>query len=420
MRVLHVLDVSVPILAGYASRSRSIVHHQSALGHVPSVVTSPRHASPVESETIDGIHYHRTHVRKTHLPQSIVRQPLLLEGREMTATFRRILQAASKEKAEIIHAHSPILCGLPAYAAAKRLGIPCVYEIRAFWEDAAVDAETNREGSPKYRAIQAGEKWLVEHVDAPVAICKGIREDLRRRGVKREIFLAENGVSVGSFVPRPKNSELLQKYGLEGKTVVGYIGTFAPFEGVPDLVTALIQILSDGDEVRGLIIGKGATHSACREAVRAAGLSNKIHVLDPIPHELVPDYYSVTDILVYPRTKSRITDLVTPLKPLEAMAMEKTVIGSNVGGLKELIREGETGLIYPAGDASALKRVILSAARDVDLRARLGTNGRAYVTNERTWEGLARHYQSVYQAALTHHGRSSGSVWPFRPGARTP
>ncbi len=325
MRVLHVLDISIPMLAGYTSRSRYIVNSHKALGMDPVVLTSVRHQNDegVAMEELDGIRYHRSHAQK-RLDRAVVKEAL-----EINELRRRIVEVAKIEKPDLIHGHSSILCGIPAFLASRQLGLPCVYEIRAFWEDASVDHGTSVEGSPKYVAIQKAETLLARNADALIGICQGIKKELVHRGIdERSVFVIPNGVDVDRFAPRARDEALAQRLGLSGKTVVAYIGTFANFEGVPLLVRALIDLIRHGrDDLRGLIVGEGTTYEECRKLAADAGLSDRILHPGKVPHSEVGAMYSVVDILAYPRHSKRITELVTPLKPLEAMAMEKAVIG---------------------------------------------------------------------------------------------
>ena len=395
MRVLHVLDISIPMLAGYTSRSRYIVRAQRELGLDPVVVTSVRQPNPERRlvEEIDGIRYYRT-----PWPDPAVRRPLL----EMHHLRRRIVEVARREAVDVIHAHSSILCGLPGYAAARQLGLPCVYEIRAFWEDAAVSSGTTREGSLKYRAIRLAETAVARRVDALVGICAGIRDEMIARGVPADrIHVVPNGVQAEAFVPMPPDESARARHGLAGKKVVAYIGTLFPFEGVGDMVRALARLIRDEgrDDIRGLIVGEGPSHEACKAVTAAEGMEGKVLHLGRVPHAEVNALYSIADVLVYPRERLRITDLVTPLKPLEAMAMEKAVIGSDVGGLTELIDDGRTGLIHRAEDVGDLTQKILRFIDDPALRARLGKTAREHVVRERDWPGLIQTHFEVYDRA---------------------
>ncbi|MCA9554529.1 MAG: glycosyltransferase [Myxococcales bacterium] len=410
MRVLHILDISVPVLAGYTSRSRYIVLNQKALGIDPVVLTSVRQENPTDCsmEELDGIRYYRTHPPAPGLLDAVADKPVARELMEIHHLRRRIVEVAKREDPDLIHAHSSILCGIPGLLAARELGIPCVYEIRAFWEDAAVDLGRTAVGSPRYVATQKAETLLAKQADGVIGICQGIKKELVQRGLRdRDVHVIPNGVEVDRFTPLPKDPAVMAKYGLEGKTVVAYIGTFHAWEGVRFLVEALVKLIKGGrDDIRGLIVGAGHTYEECRKIAVDAGLEQAILHPGRVPHDEVQSIYSVVDILAYPRDRQRITELVTPLKPLEAMAMEKAVIGSDVGGITELVSDGETGLIFRAEDVGDLAEKIRTLADDPALRERLGKAGRRYVCETRQWRRIIEGHFEVYDQARANWTRS--------------
>jgi PEP-CTERM/exosortase A-associated glycosyltransferase len=394
MRVLHLLDVSAPTIAGYASRSRAIVNGQRAIGLEPVVLTSVRHKnrSGAALEEIDGIRHYRT-LR----PAVPGRQPLT----EMACFRQRILEVARIERPQLLHAHSPILTGLPAWWVARQLGVECVYEIRSLWEDAAVERGDITEESLRYRLTRGAETFLTRQVDAVVLICEGLRHELSGRGLPAErLFVVPNGVDIARFVPRGSDDATRTRLGLQGRTVVGYIGTFFGFEGVADLVEALARLMKQGrDDLAGLIVGTGPTYEACRELALRHGLADRILHPGHVPPEEVEHLYSAIDVLAYPRRNFRVTELVTPLKPLEAMAMEKAVIGSDVGGIRELIEDGVTGLLHRTGDVTDLAAKIEILTRNPALRRTLGRQARAWVAERRDWRHIIPQYLPVYETA---------------------
>lgn len=408
MKILHVLDTSLPSVAGYTQRAHAILESQAALGLHPIALTGLRQRSPGNRETIGEIDYFRT--RPPIALASASGVPVAREVVEMAALGRRALEVARAERADLVHAHSPVLCGIPGVAAARRLGLPGVYEIRAFWEDAAVDQGRDREGAPRYRAIRAAEARLARAADAVVAICEGIRRDLEARGVPRDqIFVVPNGVDPDRFTPRPRDAALAAALGFEGKTVVGYVGSLFRFEGVPRLVEALARILGRRDDVRAFVAGGGETEPEVRALCEARGLGNRVAILGKVRPEDVPRCYALADVLVYPRERSRITELTTPLKPLEAMSMGKAVIASDVGGLRELVRDGATGLLFEAGNEADLARVIERAVDAAELRRSLGDTARMDVARTRSWRAIAALYDEVYAAAAERNARRLGT-----------
>jgi len=394
MKVLHVLDHSRPVMSGYSTRSGNIVNFQRALGLEPVALTSPKHplAAPAQ-EIIDGIRHYRT-------PGGLGRAgrlPYVGELALMARMAKRIAAVARTERARILHAHSPVLNGLPALWAGRRLGIPVVYEARAFWEDAAVDHGTTREGSLRYRVTRALESMLFRRADGVVVIAAAMRDEIVRRGIDpSRVTVVPNGVDTERFSPVSRNEALARRLGLDGSPVLGFIGSFYRYEGLRFLVEAMPDLRKRLPGVRLLLVGGGEEEPVLRElAARADG---SVILAGQVPHHEVLDYYSVLDVFVCPRRRMRLTELVTPLKPLEAMATGCPVLASNVGGLVELIHHGVTGLLFRAESRDAFVEAAAELGSSPDLRALLGKRARQAVVDERTWTRVVSGYLPLYRS----------------------
>lgn len=396
MKVLHILDHYLPLFSGYTFRSSYILKNQrDVLGLEPVVVTSVKQGPTDKAmEEFNGIKVYRTPVAGTD-----GKIPVLREWKQMRALQRSILAVAAKEKPQVLHAHSPVLNAWPAIWAARKLGIPAVYEIRAFWEDAAVDHGTTTEGSLRYRATRAFETRACFRADAVVTICEGLRKGLRERGLPKEkLFVLPNGVEADTFPPPPLDTALRSRLGLDGKTVVGFIGSLYRYEGLRYLLQAMPMLLAERPDMACLIVGGGYDGEEEELKAQAAqlGIADKVKVTGKVPHAEVNGYYSVIDVLVYPRIRSRLLETVTPLKPLEAMSMEKLVAGSDVGGIKELIEPGVNGLLFRADDPADLARVVLGALADPAEAGRLRKAARVHVREKRSWNTLIDAHRQVY------------------------
>ena len=399
-RVLHILDHSLPLHSGYTFRTRAILKSQQAAGLSVRGVTGPRHADAgPEVEEIDGLTFHRVTGR-------FAGPPGLSEWREIEAFREGIEGVARQWQPEVLHAHSPALCGMAGLRAAKRLGLPFVYEIRAFWEDAAVGNGTGREGSLKYRLTRALENRVVAGADAVFTICKGLRDDLVARGHDGEkIGLSPNGVDLALFGdPGARDDALAHELGIGAGPVVGFIGSFYDYEGLDDLVAALPALRQRHPHAQLLLVGGGPKEEALRAQAAASPAGDAILFTGRVPHAEVERYYSLIDVLAYPRKHSRLTDLVTPLKPLEAMAQRRIVAASDVGGHRELITDGQTGLLFPPDDPM---RMAASLADFIDRRDSWPTMreaGRAHVAAHHDWARNVQRYQRVYQDLIGHDG----------------
>ncbi|MGB5778592.1 MAG: TIGR04063 family PEP-CTERM/XrtA system glycosyltransferase, partial [Allopontixanthobacter sediminis] len=343
-RVLHVLDHSLPVHSGYSFRTRDIMRSQQAAGVDVRGITGLRHEpGEAAAEVHDGLMFHRT--------SGAVSGPAgMREWREVARFADAIGKLADEWRPDILHAHSPALGGLAAMKVARSRGIPLVYEIRAFWEDAAVGNRTGREGSIRYHAIRALENRVVVGADAVFTICEGLRDDLIGRGVPGgKIGLSPNGVDLTLFGdPPPRDDRLASELGIPaGAPVIGFIGSFYDYEGLDDLIAAMQLLRARHPDAQLLLVGGGPMDGALREQAAACSGSDAIIFTGRVPHDQVERYYSLVDILAYPRKRSRLTDLVTPLKPLEAMAQRRIVAASDVGGHRELIKDGVTGSLFP-------------------------------------------------------------------------
>ncbi|NWG40062.1 MAG: glycosyltransferase, exosortase A system-associated [Hydrogenophilaceae bacterium] len=398
MRILHVFDHTLPLHSGYTFRSAAILREQRALGWETFHLSSPKQINcNVPEETVDGLHFYRTSP-----PRGIVsRLPVLNHMAQMRATENRLVELAKKLRPDILHAHSPALNGMPAVRAGRTLGIPVVYEIRAFWEDAAVDHGTTTENSLRYKLTRSQETWVVKEADAVTTICEGLRNDLLQRDVPaQKITVIPNAVDIEKFPLGGEADPALRKQlGLEGVNVLGFIGSFYAYEGLDLLLSALPKILNHKD-VKVLLVGGGPQETALKEQARQLGIADKVIFTGRVPHQEVNRYYDLIDVLVYARHSMRLTELVTPLKPLEAMAQGRLFIASDVGGHKELIRHNETGILFRAGDVKALATAALALLDHPQQWPRFKTSGRRFVETERNWKVSVARYGEVYKSVL--------------------
>ncbi len=413
MRILHVLDHGLPLQSGYTFRTRAILKAQGRRGHEVAAVTGPRHgAAPAADEVVDGIAFART------VPPAPMIAPLG-ELREVAAFAQRIDAAVADFRPDVLHVHSPVLNALAALRVAGRRGLPLLYEIRAFWEDAAVGNGTGTEGSWRYRATRWLETQAVRRADGVAVICEGLRGDLIARGIASDkIMVSPNGVDLQLFGdPSPPDPALAAQLGVVGADTVGFIGSFYDYEGLDDLIAAMPALVARRPLAKLVLVGGGPMEAALRAQAAASPVAGAIRFVGRVPHAEVERYYSLIDVLAYPRKAMRLTDLVTPLKPLEAMAQGRLVAASNVGGHRELIRDGETGTLFAPDDPAAIATALdsLFAARGGwDVRR---ARARAFVEAERNWAANVARYDPVYQK-ITHAGLRS-STWSRSPSLST-
>lgn len=409
MRILHILDHSIPLHSGYTFRTLSILEQQRALGWETDHLTSPKHARPfVPEEEVDGWTFYRT----PPVASAVAKLPVLRELALIRKTEARLAEIVNQIKPDILHAHSPVLNAIPALRVGRRAGIPVVYEVRAFWEDAAATHGTSREGGLRYKLTRALETKALRQADAITTICEGLRGDIAGRGIPADkITVIPNAVNVDEFAGgAPADPALAASLGLTGKSVLGFLGSFYSYEGLHHALQAMPRMLAANPDLRLLLVGGGPEEDTLKQLAADLGIGNEVLFTGRVPHAEVQKYYDLVDVLVYPRVPVRLTELVTPLKPLEAMALNKVMVASNVGGHRELIRDGETGNLFTAGDVDDLSQTILRVLDDRATWPDQIAAGRKFVEQERSWKNSVARYVPVYEKLVT--GRSLASLKP--------
>lgn len=399
MRILHILDHSIPLHSGYTFRTRAILNQQRAMGWETYQITSPKQGKTDQpKEQIDGLEFYRTPQRNGHLGKL----PMLNQLSIVPSLRDRLTEVVREVQPDILHAHSPSLNGLAALKVARRFKLPLVYEVRAFWEDAAVDHGTSSEWGVRYRLTRASETFVLKNADAVTTICQGLRTEMIGRGIaESKITVIPNAVDTDSFQANCiEDTELKSELGLIGKTVLGFLGSFYAYEGLAFLLETLPLILQEKPDVCLLLVGGGPEEQKLKQLAQQLGLKDAVIFTGRVPHEQVQRYYGLIDLLVFPRMSMRLTDLVTPLKPLEAMAQNKVVLASDVGGHQELIQDGVNGYLYQSGNQQDLTNRLIAVLNRQDQWDVIRSNGRQYIEQERNWGVSVANYKQVYCSLL--------------------
>jgi PEP-CTERM/exosortase A-associated glycosyltransferase len=412
MKILHVLDHSLPIHSGYSFRSAEILRSQSDVGISVVALTGPKHyADESRQPTESAIEY----IRCPYRNRVIGSLPLVKQLEVIRLLALKIGDVVADQGIEIIHAHSPSLNGIAALLAARNRGVPVVYEMRASWEDAAVDHGTSLENSLRYRATRATETWVLKRATAITTICEGLKNSICERRIEpSRVSIVPNAVDVDRFKPSSiSRFELASKFDCEGRFVVVFCGSFYAYEGIDLLIEAISKLRSICPEILVMLAGGGEQECDLLEQVDRLGVGDNVRFLGRVSQDTVIELYSLANVCVFPRKRNKLTDTVTPLKPLEAMATGSVVMASKVGGHDELIDDRRTGLLFPADSAEAL-RSELEMAYTASGLGRLGNAAREYIVAERTWVTNAKEYRALYERILAN-GRVSR-----QPGIQIP
>jgi PEP-CTERM/exosortase A-associated glycosyltransferase len=395
MKILHILDHSIPLHSGYTFRTLAILREQRALGWDTHHITSAKQENcTVLEEDVDGLHFYRTPPATGGLSAL----PLFNQISIINTLARRLDEIVPLIRPDILHAHSPALNAIAALRAGRKHGIPVVYEVRAFWEDAAVDHGTSKEWGMRYRLTRGLETSAFRRVDAVTTICEGLRRDIVARGIpEQKVTVIPNAVDIEKFsVGGTGDAALRQQLGLDGHRIIGFIGSFYAYEGLDLLLQAFPAILKAAPDVRLLLVGGGPQDDSLKKLAAGLGIQDKIIFTGRVPHDQVQRYYDLVDILAYPRHSMRLTELVTPLKPLEAMAQGRLLVASDVGGHKELIQNGKTGILFKAEDPQALANAVLHLLAEESSWPELRAAARQFVEAERNWPKSVSNYVAIY------------------------
>ena len=396
-RVLHVVGQTLPYAqTGYTIRTQSVVQAQRHVGLDPQVVS--QYGFPWKQgkdaplwEEIGGIPYHR-------LPpgQSVVatsEEQLSRHALGLADLVRRLRPA-------VLHAASDFRNANVAINVGAAFGIPVVYEVRGFWEESWLSRQmTDATEAELYGLRRSREIDAARRADRIVTLSRGMRDELGARGVPDErITIVPNAVDVDAFTPVEADPELRSRLGIaENEIVLGYISSFSAYEGIQYLIEAIALLAARGLPVRGLLVGDGAEMENLKAHANRLGMADRIVFTGRVPHTEVLGYYGLIDIFVVPRTADRVSQLVTPLKPFEAMATARAVVVSSVDALREMVVEGQTGLVFQPENAQDLADVVAPLVGDPARRKAMGQAARAWVSEHRTWAQNGRRYLRLYQ-----------------------
>jgi glycosyltransferase involved in cell wall biosynthesis len=275
---------------------------------------------------------------------------------------------------------------MAAVLAAESLGIPSVYEVRGLWMLTRVAHDPAFAATPHFRELLAVELEVCLRADYVLPISGALADFLHGVGIPRQkMHIMPNAVDSTDFAPRRTQVQLREQYGLGESHVVGYIGSLVDYEGLDLLLLAIHDLRAQGFDVSAIVVGGGGEAERLRSLARGMGLEGAVVMPGAVEATEVPSLYGLIDTAVFPRLSRTVTELVPPIKPLEAMASGKTVIASDCRALMETVRDGETGMVFPAGDVSAFAACIGRAAADRDLVTSLRTTARDFVVRERSW-----------------------------------
>ena len=401
-RVLYALHNSLPHhSAGYATRTHGLLSALATSGWDISGVTRLGYPYDMPGHENDGVIPARdevdnvSYLRLSTTPGIERKSPI---QRYVKRYSRALAELATTERPLVLHAASNHWNGLTAVTTARKLGIASIYEVRGLWEVTRGSRDPEWAEGGMYRFMARMESDAAANATRVIAITDALKRELIERGVDEEkIILVPNGVDTERFRPRPENSGLGARLGIGGKKVIGYVGSVLDYEGLGLLIDAAAQLRRERDDFVVLIVGDGAEREAFESRVAREGLADVVRFTGRVPHSEVEDYYSLIQICPFPRLPLPVCEMVSPLKPFEALAVGKTVIASDVAAMAEIVNDGVTGLLHRKGDVVDLTRQLRRALDDPGLVDRLAHQGRAWVERNRRWDVLADRISALYE-----------------------
>ena len=409
--ILYHASQSLPhTSSGYAIRTHGLVSALNNHGIDARVVL--RHGYPLDrmdftggevqsSHQVDNVEYRFNPTSKDNssiLNYQEVYSFNQIELYEQEA-IASIMKQAQEIQPEIIHSASNFVVGMAGARAAKLLGIPSIYEIRGFWHLTQSTKREGYEGSDHFEITEQLEIETAKESDYVFTITKALKDILVENGVdENKISVLPNAVDIDKFKISVKDKKLEKRLGFKDKVVIGYIGSFANYEGLDLLLEACSLLYKKiGDIFRLLLVGDGAMMTTLRQMARFLQIEEIITFIGRVSHDEVQDYYSLIDIAPLPRKGYRVCELVSPLKPFEAMSSGKVVITSKVKALAEIIDHEKTGLIFETGNSLDLAEKLESVILDNELRNLLGENARKWIEENHSWEVISERVVDVYQ-----------------------
>lgn len=397
---------------GYSVRTEGVVSGLKAAG--ADVTVLARAGYPWDITTVRPKPQRRRHVETlhgvewVHLPEG--HSSNLAPDVYINVAADAVVREATRQRPSLVHAASNYLNALPALMAARRLGLPFVYEVRGLWEVTEASVRPGWKATERYAHQASMEAFVAREADAVLAITQEIKDELVRRGVPDEkISLLPNAVNTDDFLPLPKDHGYAKASGIRTDVpVIGFAGSLVAYEGLLTLLQAANILRGRKVDFQVVIAGSGGVYRDLKNYQVRNKLKSRVKFVGRRPSQEIPRLMSCVDIVACPRLSLPVTEMVSPLKPLEAFSASKPVVLSDVSPHRVLVgalphqTDGPRGLLSRAGDPKSLADALQRLIEDPELRATQGQSGRLWVVDERQWQNLGPGIRHVHDQATKH------------------
>jgi len=417
------LATGPPAACGYSVRSVSQLLAQKRLGIEVAACLSPKHtidvygrwgAPPEEVLDQDGMQFlpfdPRVHSLFNRLRARSVAAPLVTGSRFYWSQIHRLYRAHAERLEGILPfrpdcfvVHSPALLTGFGFDLAKRLGVPALFDIHGVIEETTAHSRGKRyRGSRQYKIMREADTEAARRAAHCFVICESLRDEYKLRGIAHsKMTVAPNAVDRALFETIPeRDPALARELGIDGAEVLGCITSMVNYEGLDQILKAVRILRDSGRNAKGLIVGDGKPRSSLSALARDLGIEDHIVLTGRIPHADIPKHIVLMDVFATPRTKCRVCELVTPLKPFEALALGVPVAVSDLPALREVVQDGKFGALFPPGDAQALANSFAGWIDNPDNARKIGGQAREWVLRERNWDVVAAGQKKVFQTVI--------------------
>lgn len=393
---VYFLHSSLPYFSGgYATRAHGLARSLIKNGLDVRAYTRPNFPYDVKKDLktdsitaqIDGIAYHKTSCESVRIRDEATYM------KDCVEVFDEVLKY---EQPDYVHGRSTYQISLPGLIAAKKNGLPFVYEVSGLWEIVHESRDTAPQRKHETEKIRNFETMVAKQADLVFTLTGAMKAELISRGVEEEkIIILPNCTNPEDFSPSDKSQVLLDELGIDKDTaIIGYIGSFQDYEGLDDLILAC-ELMNQRDpsvDFKILLVGDGPYFNKILELAEASSIRDKILLTGRVPHSLAAEYYSIVDIAAFPRKSWPVCEMVSPMKPLEALAMEKAVLVSSVQALAEMVVHEQTGMVFEKGSLDSLADNLLYLIANPERRISMGAKARDWVIEHRTWNAISQRF----------------------------
>jgi PEP-CTERM/exosortase A-associated glycosyltransferase len=396
MRVLHIFDHSIPVHSDYSRRSIEIIKEQRRQGIETFHVTGIEHDAPYQAnETIDGIDFYRC--KKPLNPLGTLSP--FQHKTAVNILHKKIEEIINTENVKVIHAHSPSSNGYAALKSGLKHNIPVHYEVRSFMEDEKVSLGVWEEGSRAYLKAQKNEMYVLEQATSITAVSQTLKDEMVLRGIDEgKITVVPDFLDLQNYKgPFDANVELQERMNVQDMVMLGYIGPFDECEGIDVLIRSMRSVILRVPNACLLLVGSGAIEGELQHLASRMMLGDRVIFTGCVPRDKLSDYFNMIDIMVYGRKSGRNSEMVPSFKLIEAMARQKNIIASDIGGHKDVIENGKTGMLFKSGDPIALADRIGDFVND---RESYVQDTLKFLSIERNKINMIKKYKEIYQNEL--------------------